>query len=380
VLQEIRVVIIEEFRFMRDLIASVIRSIPDFNLLFQTSSLEEALIKLPEASPQIVLLDLDMPNVREGMAITNILKACPSASIICTSQRWDETSVRIILQAGAKGYLVKPFTSEDLLQAIKAFEGAPLLPVSEIITVVSPKGNSGKTTLAVNLALGLQQEAGHKTAIIDSDLQFGDIPVFLNIDPVITLVEACRDIVNLSPLTMGSYLTAYTKNIKILAAPQRPELAELVTKERLVTVLKHMRSLFRYVVVDTAPGFDEKTLAIADVSTFVYLVVPYNSALDLEHLKQSVDFLRSLGYPREKVKIVLTRIKTRGNMDFLYHLREELFYPITALLPNQFQVATNAINGGVPLLSSKTSTDLSQAILGIAKDIAANANRGVNNG
>lgn len=374
-LQEVRIVIIEEFRFMRDLMASVVRSVPDFNLIFQTSSLEEALIKLSGAEPQVVLLDMDMPAMREKNAVTSILKIYPSVNILCTSQRWDETDVRLIMQAGAKGYLMKPFTSEDLLQAIKAFEGNPLLPISEMITVVSPKGNSGKTTLAVNLALGLQQETGHKVGLMDADLQFGDIPVFLNIDPTVTIVEANRDLINLSPLTLASYLTPYNKNIKVLAAARNPALAELISTEGILSVLKHMRSLFRYVVVDTASGFQEHTLAMANASNLVYLNVAYNSTFDLDHLRQSVEFFRSLNFPQEKVRIVLSRIKTRSNMDTFYRLREELFYPISALLPNHFQVATDAINSGVPLLTAKPNNDLSLGILGIAKDIAESAKR-----
>ena len=374
-LQEVRVVVIEEFRFMRDLLASVVRSVPDFNLIFQSSSLEDALMKLPDAEPQLILLDMDMPAMREKNALTSILKICPSVSIICTGQRWDETEVRLIMQAGAKGYLTKPFSSEELLQAIKAFEGNPLLPVSEIITVISPKGNCGKTTLAVNLAVGLQQETGHRVGLMDADLQFGDIPVFLNIDPTITIVEASRDLMNLSPLTLGSYLTSYNNNIKVMAAARNPALAELISTEAMLAILKHMRSLFRYVVVDTASGFQEHTLAMANASNLVYLNVAYNSTFDLDHLRQSVELLRSLNFPQEKVKIVLSRIKTRGNMDIFYRLREELFYPISTLLPNHFQVATDAINSGVPLLTAKPNNDLSLSILGIARDIAENAKR-----
>ncbi|MBP2639427.1 MAG: response regulator receiver protein [Firmicutes bacterium] len=374
-LQEVRVVIIEEFRFMRDLMASVVRAIPDFNLICQTSSLEEALIKLSGAEPQVVLLDMDMPAMREKNAITSILKIYPSVNILCTSQRWDETDVRLIIQAGAKGYLMKPFSSEELLQAIKAFEGNPLLPVSEIITVISPKGNSGKTTLAVNLALGIQQETGHKVGLMDADLQFGDIPVFLNIDPTVTIVEANRDINSLSPSVLVSYLTAYNKNIKVLAAPRSPALAELISTSGTLSILKYMRSLFRYVIVDTASGLQEDTIAIANASNRVYLNVAYNSVFDLDHLRQSVEFLRSLNFPQEKVRIVLSRIKTRGSMDIFNRLREELFYPISALLPNQFQVATDAINGGVPLLTAKPNTDLALGILGIAKDMAESAKR-----
>ncbi len=374
-LQELRIVVLEEFRFMRDQIASVVRSVPDFTLIFQTANIEEALIRLPGQKVQIILLDMDMPSVKDRAIISDILKIDPSTSIICTGQRWDETQARLALQAGAKGFLVKPFTAEELMRVIKSFDGSPLLPVSETVTIISPKGNSGKTTLAVNLAVGLQQVTGHKIGLMDADLQFGDIPVFLNIDPINTIVEANRDLVNLSPLTMGSYLTPYNTNIMVLAAARNPALAELVTQKGQLAVLKYLRSLFRYVIVDTMAGFSENTIALAISSDIVYLTVSINSEFDLDHLKQSVELLRFLNFPREKVKIVLSRIKTRGNMDAFYQLREELFYPITALLPNQFQIATNSINSGIPMLIEKPNADLSLGILGIAKDIAENAKR-----
>ncbi|MBP1762961.1 MAG: response regulator receiver protein [Firmicutes bacterium] len=367
-MQEVRIVIIDSMRFMRDMLGARVRSIDVFNLIIQANSLEEAIARMEGQKPHIVLLDIDVNSSRPEENIARLLEVYPDVSIICTSHKWDETITRIVIQAGAKGYLVKPFEAEELVAAVKSFNGPRLLPVNEMITILSPKGNCGKTTLAVNLAVGLTQETDHLVGIVEADFAFGDIPVYLNVDPLNTFVEAVRDLKHISTSTLGTYLQTYNKSIKVLTGASRPELAELIDVESFMEIIRMMRKLFRYVIVDNAAGFDKRTLAVAKASDIVYVMAAINSGFEMEHLKYYLNSLRELGCQKEKIKVILSRFKLRGESDYLRQLQDEIGYPIMTL-PNQFQLATNALNMGVPFTINDSDSQLAQGILQIVDDI-----------
>lgn len=368
-LQEIRVVLIEEGRQMRDRLAAEIRLISDLNLILQTGSVEDVFLRVSSEPPDLILLDIDVLGNNPQKIIAELVTAYPDVGLICTSRRWDEVTARLAVLAGAKGYLIKPFTSEDLLEAIKAIDQPKLLPVSEIITLVGPKGGGGKTTLAVNLAAGLAELTGQRVGIVDGDIQFGAIDVLLNVSPVSSIVEAARDLKYLSPVTLGAYLTEYSKSIKMLAAARSPEHAELVQAEDVTGILARMRMLFRYIIVDTAPGVDKVAQAATAMSDYIYVIGETNCPGDIDHIRQTLEFFNKNKNMRGQLKVILSR----ANMNYgeaIQRMEDELECRIAAVLPNDFTMAVTGINSGVPLIKAKPLAPLSKAILCLARDIA----------
>ena len=187
-----RTVLIENNRMMLERLSSVIRNSPGFELSARYQTAGDALGQMQAFSPNLILLDIDCePNVS---LLSDLKKNCGQALIICLSRRWDSEAQARLLRGGAQGYMIKPFTPDELQAAVRNADRASLRSSARVISFFSPKGKSGKTTLISNLAASIAKRTGEPVAILDCDLQFGDMAVFFNLNPQTTLVEAVRDI------------------------------------------------------------------------------------------------------------------------------------------------------------------------------------------
>ena len=188
-----------------------------------------------------------------------------------------------------------------------------------IVTVFSPKGGVGRTTIACNLAVALKQHSGRpdvRVALVDCGLPFGDVGVFLDLQPNRTLVDLLPHVAGLDEGDLiGEFMVRHaTTGVEVLLAPTRPETAELVTADALKRVLAKLRENFDYVVVDTSPTFAETNLAVLDLSDRI--VVPLT--LDLTAVKNVRIFLevaQALGYGRERFMLVLNRATSNSGIN-----------------------------------------------------------------
>lgn len=244
----------------------------------------------------------------------------------------------------------------------------PVEPVRspKIITMFSPHSGCGKTTLAVNLACGLAQLTGEQVGIMDANLSFGDVALFFNAYPTSTMVEAARDLQYLSHETFGAYLTNCSASIRLLASPSKPEKAELIQGHEMAQLLAMMQRSFSYVIVDTEPGFTEAVLAACDAADTVYIVAAFNSRAGIVHVRSALATFQSLGYSANKLKVVISRVSR--DIDQLDNMEVQLSYPVTALLPSDFRLVTDAINKGVPLLASHPDSTLARGIMDVVRD------------
>jgi pilus assembly protein CpaE len=369
VLRNIRIVIVEERVPIRDRLAVITKAIPEFTVVAKYGSATESLAKIDSDLPDIVFLDTDTAEIDNLSAIEHLLKASPGLSIICTSLQWDETSARMAIQAGAKGFIPKSCTLEELVQAIEAIDNPKLLPTSEVITLLSPKGNCGQTTVAVNLAVALAEKTGHKVGIIDANIQFGDVTVFLNIEPVATIVETARDLVYLFPVTFDSYLTPFGNSVKVLAAARKPEQAELITSRHIRGIIELMRSLFRYVVVDAPAGLNGISIAALESADWGYLLAAQDAGRETLHLRRFIAGLQQAGVCQDRLGVIITRATT-SDVSYLKRVEKELACPVIAALPDEFCLAAAGANSGIPIVSSKPAAPLSSAIWQLTNGIA----------
>lgn len=363
---EKRVLLIEQVRSRRERMAAIIENIVGFQLSAQVSDVEEAIMKATAASPQVVLLDAEQMGEADEL-VKRLAGEIPDAAIICTKGEWTETTALQVMRAGAKGYLAKQFTADEFRQAVAAAEEASGGIAGKIVTLFSPKAGCGKTTLAVNLALGLTQQSQARVGVVDANLSFGDAALFYNLYPKTTIVEATRDLQYLSPATLGAYLTSYGQSIRLLASASKPEKAELIRGRDIAALLAMMRSLFHYVVVDTEPGFTDSSLTVCDGADTVYIVAAFDGQAG-EHVRRSLATFHSMGYQDTKLKVVVTRVPSR-DIDCLKKLEEQIAYPVTALLPNDFRLIVDAVNKGAPLLSTHPTSAVAKGINDVARDI-----------
>ncbi len=378
--EKIKVFIVDDIAETRENICKLIEFETDIVVIGEAGSGAEAVEKVKELQPDIILMDINMPGMDGITATEQIANEAPQSAIVIMSVQGEQEYLRRAMVAGAKNYLVKPFGSDELLQAIKQTSAnekkrrnvVKFEPKREeqgkIITVFSTKGGIGKTTISSNLAVALAAKTGANVGIVDADLQFGDVALFLNLIPRATIADLVRDIENLDASVLEGYLTQFNNSIKLLPAPIRPEQAETVTGSHLAAILKTMRSSFKYTVIDTAPTFSESMLAVLDASDIVLVV----AALDLptiKNVKLCLEIMESLNYSQDKVKVVLNRANTDAGMH-IDEIEESLKYKFTATVPSDGKVVVASVNRGVPFVASHPETPVAQSIFDLARMVA----------
>lgn len=373
--EKIKIFIADDIAATRESVCKLLEFDPDMIVVGQAGSGEEALEKVKELQPDVILMDVNMPGMDGITATEKIVALVPAVCIIIMSVQGEQEYLRQAMVAGAKNYLVKPFSSDELLQAVKQgfinekkrrnvlkFEPKPTQ--GKVITVFSTKGGIGKTTISTNLAVALAEKTNTNVGIVDADLQFGDVALFLNLVPRATVADLVRDIDSLDGQVLQKYLTRFGDKVALLPAPVRPEQAETVTGGHLAAILKTMRANFKYTIIDTAPTFSESMLAVLDASDIILVV----AALDLptiKNVKLCLEIMESLNYGKDKVKVVLNRADTASDID-IAEVEASLQYKFSASIPSDGKVVVTSVNKGVPFVVSHPGTPVSRSIFDLA--------------
>ena len=379
--EKIKILIADDIAATRENVRKLLEFHPEAALVGQAASAEEAIAQAKELQPDIILMDINMPGM-DGITATEILSAeLPTAGIVIMSVQGEKEYLRRAMIAGAKDYLIKPFSGDELLQAIKQVytneqrrkKVVPLEPRSQepgkIITVFSTKGGIGKTTISTNLAVALAAKSRAKVGLVDADLQFGDVGLFLNLLPKATIADLVRDADNLDEKLLNSYMTASETGVKVLPAPLRPEQADLITGSHLTAILKLMRSMYQYTIVDTAPSFNDTMLSVLDASDQVFVV----AAMDLptiKNVKLCLEIMESLGYGQDKIKLILNRANSESGMH-VEEVAETLRYPFTATLPSDGKTVVASVNKGIPFVIGSPDAPISQNIFELARTLVS---------
>ena len=363
-----QVILVENNRLMLERLSSVIRGTSGFSLAARYQQAGDALGQSAMFKPNIILLDIDEKG-NLGL-VPEFASAFPGAAILCISSHWDAKESDQIAQAGAKGYLVKPFSSEELTEAVQTFSKSGMAQGSEVLAFFSPKGKSGKTTLIANLAMSLAARSGEPVGIIDADLQFGDMAVFFNLEPKSTIVEATRDVKFLSPITLNPYFMAVpeAENIRVLCGTKKPEFAEMVEIAPFEDLVRMAQSLFRYVMIDLPPGFNPISVASAELADTTYMVAMVGGGFEVLHMKRALDVFKAWPDYEQRVKTIFTRVSpcTEKERELL---EQELGYPVSSIMPNEYLLVSAAANSGRMAVDVQPDTPLSKNINRLSKDI-----------
>lgn len=339
---------------------------------------EETIQKAKALQPDIVLLDLNLPDM-DGFAATEILSVeVPFSGIILMGSRSGHEDLRKAMLAGAKDYIVKPFPSEDLFNAINQVYAstkrrrvdAKKVGDGKVITVFSPRGGVGKTVLSTNLGVALAAiDSSCKVAIVDCNLQFGDVAMALNIMPKASISDMVTDIEHLDERVLSRYMVNFTDNLHVLPAPFQPEKAESITQQHLTSVIDLLKKHYHYVVIDTAPLFNDIILGIMDI-TDLLLLLAVPDIMTTKNIRLSLDTLNTLGYPQEKIILVLNRANSKSGLS-IAEMEESLHREFFATLPRDSELVLSSINRGVPFVLSNPNSQLSHDVYSLAKEIQA---------
>src|SRR3954449_3084521 len=235
-----------------------------------------------------------------------------------------------------------------------------------VITVFSPKGGTGKTVIASNLAAALAKQ-GRKTLLLDLDLQFGDAAIVMGIEPEKTIYDLVVAPGELDIEKLAGYTTKHPCGVDILPAPLRPEDAELVTESKITRLLEVARSSYDVIVVDTSPFFHGPMLATLDQTDELLLVCSLDVPT-LKNVRLSLQTLELLSFPLKKVAVVLNRANSKVGMkqrEVEAALEQKVRYEVAS-----DRAVPLSVNKGVPAVIAEPGSDFSRAIGAMANGMS----------
>jgi pilus assembly protein CpaE len=371
---------------------------PTLEVVGSVNDSDEAVSLSRRHKPAVVLMDMDMPG-RGGIDATEMITTLlPSTGVIMISQDGAPDSLRKAMIAGARQFVLKTTTRQELLRTIREVHqstvarrvlGGPDLVVAtppiqgsvgsandggpadgQIIAVFSPKGGVGVTTVAVNVAVALRKDHRQRVCLVDGSLPFGDIAVFLDLAPSHSVMDLVVNPEQIDDDYVNGALTAHNKSgIKVLLAPPRPEMAEMVTADQLRRTLTLMRSTFDFTIVDTWSCLDERVLTMLEVADRILLCF----TLDLPAIKSAKVFLEVselLRFPPEKIIPVL--IKSTGTQGIeVRDVEATLGRPVGTQIGFDARSTSRSINEGEPVVLGQSNTPIAADYRKIAADLLA---------
>jgi len=270
---------------------------------------------------------------------------------------------------GIHAVLMMPFSGFDLMNKVSgvyhAFQVSEQAAASRVLTVFAPKGGVGKTTVAFNLAVAMAQ-AGHRTALIDGSLQFGDLRSLLKVPPdAPSILDLPTDRVQESDL--ADVLWRDPSGVDILLAPPRIEQAEMVTVRDVDKILSLLRRVYAVVVIDTPAALTDTTLSFLDACDTIVEIITFDSTT-IHNTLAMADTFRSIGYPPSKVRYLVNRADSSGGMAI-----DELA-SVIGRVPEHYVVSDGRLvmqanNGGVPFVLAEPGAQVSQDITRVAMEL-----------
>jgi len=237
-----------------------------------------------------------------------------------------------------------------------------------VVTIFSPKGGTGKTAVATNLAAALAKRENARTLLLDLDLQFGDAAIVYGIEPERTIYDLVVAPGELDAEKLAGYVTKHPSGVDLLPAPLRPEDAELVVESKVTALLEVARSSYDVIVVDTSPFFHGPMLATLD-RTDELLVLCGLDVPTLKNVGLALQTLELLSFPSSRVRYVMNRANANVGLKPA-EVEAALKVKIGNALPAD-QAVPVSINRGNPAVLAEPRADFSKAIGALAKEIAA---------
>ncbi len=404
----IKVLLVDDIPETRENLRKLLAFESDIEVVGAAGTGREGLELARELTPDIVLMDINMPDMNGIEATEHINKEVPTAAVIIMSVQAESDYLRKAMLAGARNFLTKPISGDELYSTIrKVYElnadirrryaqtaagptpGAPRAPgpgaadterAGKIIVVYSPQGGVGTTTIATNVATALMRE-GIQVLLVDCDLQFGDIGVFLNVHQKNSLADLITTVDDLDDDVVNNVLVAHDSGLRVLMAPNRPEIAESLPAANVGKLVQELSQKYDFTVVDTGSSLNDVAISLFDVADRIVLVAtPTLPAIKNSRLV--LDVWDALEYPPEKTVFVLNRMQSereRGRIS-AEAIENNLKRKVALEIPTSERAMIAAVNRGAPLVTgdrtrsparelADLATQLYMALLGDQEEI-----------
>jgi pilus assembly protein CpaE len=388
---KIRVLIVDDIAETRENIRKLLQFDSEFEVAGAARSGREAIELSKELKPDVVLMDINMPDM-DGITATEMIRRNNSFSqIVILSVQGDPNYMRRAMLAGARDFLTKPPVVDELTAAIRragkmardekqkgttiSQGGGPgasslagaAVSYGKVILVYSPKGGTGSTTVAINLGMTLQSEET-PVALVDGNLEFGDLAVFLNLQGKLTIVDLASRADELDPeIVEEVMINHHASGLKILSCPSRPEYAESVSGEQFGKVLDYLRRLYSYIVIDAASSLTDVTLAALDTADVILLITTQDIP-SIKNARLFLDLVDVLKISRRRIVFIMNKFDKRIGIT-ADKVSESFKQDILAVLPSDERVVIPSVNRGVPFMLGDRSKPIARGFLSLAETI-----------
>jgi len=398
---KIRVLIVDDVAETRENVRKLLQFESDIEVAGAARSGRESVQMTQELKPDVVLMDINMPDM-DGIAATEMIRQRDQITqIVILSVQGDPNYMRRAMLAGARDFLTKPPMADELISAIRRagqmaqterskavqIASAPAMAMAQqmaaglsngkVIMVYGPKGGVGTTTIAVNLAVALNNTETN-VALIDAKLQYGDVAIFLNEQGKNTILDLAPRADELDADVVESVMIKHSASgLHVLAAPSRPEQAEQVTPDQFSKLVKRLRQMYAYIIVDTASALNDITLAALDGCDVVILVVTQDIP-SIKNARLFLDLLQSIGVQRNRVCFVMNKYDKRISIT-PEKVAENLKQAVGGVIPLDERTVIPAVNRGIPFMIDNKVQPCARAVLDLAGNLRAQLEKMNNN-
>ncbi len=396
----IKVLIVDDIPDTRENIRKLLAFEADIQVVGMAGTGREAVRLATETRPDVVLMDINMPDMDGITATKAISTAVRTAAVVIMSVQSEPGYLRQAMLAGARDYLTKPIASEELYATIRrvyernepirqqeAMLGAAAVghvetaqrPVAakqvgagHVIVVYSPQGGAGVTTIATNIAAALIRPET-RVLLIDCNLQFGDVDAFLNLQSQSNISDLTKVVSDLDQELIDNVLVTHGSGLKVLMAPSHPEAAYDITTEAVRQVIGAVTPLYDYIVIDTPVQYDDLTLKLFELAEKIVLVaVP--TIPSVRNTRKMLEIFDNVEKPpklSDKIVFVLNRTvseKERGRgtvpaESIAAHLKKD----VAMSIPLDERAVLTSVNQGVPLVAKQKSRSPGRELADLAE-------------
>jgi pilus assembly protein CpaE len=354
------------------LVESALEGVPELEIVGFADYLDDWRTFLEQGSDVVVVACSTYDDGAAHM-VDRAVKHRPDRPVVVMTESSPNGSLRQAFENGADDVIALPhspqhiaFTLEKVLARRKGLV-VPGKPTAPLIAILGPKGGTGKTLVATNLAVALAQRDAN-VVLVDLDLQFGDIGLALGLSPERTMYDLMKAGPPFDHEKLDRHLIRHSSGVKVLIAPTRPDHASAVSVEHLRDIYASLRSMCDVVIVDTPPGFTPEVIATIDVSTDICMVGMLDS-LSLKNTKLGLETLDLMGYESEHVSLVLNRADslvgiTHDDVSMIIGRSPDVFVPSDREIPR-------SINEGTPIVAARAQSGAAKAFRDLADRYAS---------
>jgi pilus assembly protein CpaE len=384
----IRILVVDDSPDMVQNVQKLLYFEPDIQIVGSAANAEEAFARMATVRPDVVLMDINLRGRYDGMQATQLITQRWQTCVVMMSVQREPEYIQHAMMLGARGYLTKPFTGDELSETIRSaymtymttqapgiLSQTPGTPgqsangrhsLRKIIAVYSPKGGCGRSVIATNLALMLRRGTQKRVVLVDACMSSGDVHVLLNMNPSSSIEDLREGIGNLDDEQIQG-MVAFQEDfgISIVRAPLSVEVADRFTADAMKAILVELSDHFDYVVVDTDTTYSHYTLTTLEVANIVLLLTTLE-VTTINRLGQFFEIADRLDNVIPKIQLVCNRVDTIYGIQ-PRHVETRFSRHFLAQIPDDPRTVAASVNRGVPFVLTQKNAPVTKAIEKLAR-------------